>query len=136
VTSIPDGEIRKRRARAAWAYSFRPATALVVDGVPYGTLKGLISETGPDPSLEQAIKIAEAAGLPGTFILTGDMNPPAVDLRDELANLANAVAELATGEAEAALRAAREAADRLRGGTVPGASGADRPRGSAGDERP
>lgn len=134
MTSIPDAQTRKRRARAAWAYSFKPATALGVDGVPYGTLKGLISETGPAPSLEQAIAIAEAAGLPATFILTGDMNPPAVDLRDELANLASTVADLASGEAEAALRAAREAAERLRGGSVPDASEADRPRGSAGDE--
>lgn len=127
VSGIPGPAERKRRARAAWGASLKDAKKLNVEGVPYGTLKDLLARTGPAPTLEQALAIADACGVPQKFILTGDLSPDEPSFREELEVLAGALISLAIGDAEQALSAAREVAEQLRDESARGEDEQDRP---------
>lgn len=91
-------EIRKRKARAAWAYSGldqRPlATAA---GLKYDRLRKILSTSDPAaPDLDELRQLAEAAGLPVVF--TEDAWHVAAD-RDD-GSLSREISELRTGVAQ------------------------------------
>lgn len=68
---------RKRRARAAWAYSGMQQDELAdAAGIPAATLRGYLGRSRSSPDRDVLIAIADAAGVPAWFADHG-FDPPA-----------------------------------------------------------
>lgn len=86
-----------RRIRAAIAYSDLADKAFAKKiGVSSGTLRNWVSRSRPaDPGLDRRLKIAEAAGVPRSFMERGFADVP-LDLTDRVAALERNNQHLAT----------------------------------------
>lgn len=69
----PNARERRLRARAAWAYSGLEQEALATKaGIEYATLRGYLGKKGSgNPSTDQLLALADAAGIPDDFMLYG-----------------------------------------------------------------
>lgn len=121
--SGPKGGVIAARLRAARGYAGLKQPELAAQlGISKETLSRMENgRTKVESSTQE--RIARVTGVPLEFLLNGWAKPTSDrdDLKDQVDQLAQAVIELASGNAETALQAARAAVDQRRHETGRGA---------------